>query len=176
MLLAFHDSGAAAWTIVAAYAAAAALAFAAARQSGSNQLLWWIATTVLIVLGFNKQLDLQTELTFLLRRVSHSEGWYGNRRLAEACFVMGLAALIAASGVTLRRLVRPRSRADLVAVAGLSLIATYGLMRAAKFYHLLGEPAQPTSGDMFNVAFELAGIIVVGGAALGSLFYTRGIR
>lgn len=54
----------------------------------------WLGSTILLIfLGFNKQLDLQTNLSEWLRATSIAHGWYEQRRGVQFLFIslMGLA-------------------------------------------------------------------------------------
>ena len=83
-----HDQGLLAWFVVAGYLTAAFLAFRAASATAGRERGFWVATAiVMVLLGINKQLDLQSDLTDLARTAAHSEGWYVWRRDVRAPLV-----------------------------------------------------------------------------------------
>src|SRR5688572_23307106 len=101
------------WVTVATYAAAAFFSFEALRASrlGARKLaaiappeaenqrdlvkLWSLVTLAMVVLGLNKQLDLQSLFTEILRDMAKSEGWYEQRRAYQRLFIVtiGLVGL-----------------------------------------------------------------------------------
>ena len=89
-----HDASPLAWMVVLAYLAGALACLWAARLTEPGRdLRFWAGTAVLLILlGLNKQLDLQTLLTEAGRWMARQEGWYGSRRIAQAAFIVALAA------------------------------------------------------------------------------------
>src|SRR3954468_15751872 len=66
------------WTTVVAYfAAALACGRTAAAKGGRPTPFWSLLSLLLVFLGFNKQLDLQSVLTEIGRRLAREQGWYG---------------------------------------------------------------------------------------------------
>src|SRR5213595_770462 len=91
------DVGFIPWLITFAYFVAAGLCFWAGRKEKSQSLgrarrwnapiFWFTLCGLLVALGFNKQLDLQSDLTEVGRSMAKSEGWYENRRVFQGIFV-----------------------------------------------------------------------------------------
>jgi hypothetical protein len=132
-----------AWLAVVTYAVAAWLCLRAARAPRENDptarrvaLFWLLLGVLLLALGANKQLDLQTLFINALRDLAHEQGWYRDRRLYQRWFVGALASGsvlgLAALGVGLWP-VRQRVRLALVGLGGL---LGFVLMRAALFQGL----------------------------------------
>ncbi len=165
------------WFTVAAYALAlhyAWFAIARTRQRASEleaqglpglrrertvARLWLLVFAVLLLLGLNKQLDLQTLLSDVFRELSFRQGWFGERRLWQARFIEGLvlaAVGCAALGLYLLRHVLARVRATLV---GLTVLGSFVLVRAAYFHHMLGR------GARVHWVLELSGIALLARAA-----------
>jgi hypothetical protein len=129
-----------AWLTVATYAVAAWLCLRAARALRGTAptarrvaLFWLLLGVLLVALGANKQLDLQTPFINALRDLAHEQGWYRERRLYQRWFVGALGAVsvlgLVALGVGLWP-VRQRVRLALVGFCGL---LGFVLMRAALF-------------------------------------------
>ena len=81
------------WAVAVAYLLGAAFCIRAAmvtqqhgRRHSDEQPPWWGLVAVLLFLGINKWLDLQTLLMGLGRAVSGTAGWYQHRRAVEAVF------------------------------------------------------------------------------------------
>lgn len=129
------------WLTVAAYFGAALLclreALAAGRSPGRREkaLFWGTLMMLLVVLGFNKQLDLQTLLTLTGRRIAIAQGWYENRRVAQLLFVGVVAMAGIFSVIVMQRLVRrhPDLRLPLL---GFVVLLVFVLVRAASFHHV----------------------------------------
>ena len=65
------------------------------EDRGSDLLptFWFALCGVMVFLGFNKQLDLQTCFTQVGRDMAHSEGWYESRRTVQLIFIVILVLL-----------------------------------------------------------------------------------
>ncbi len=97
---------------------------------------WCITAIVLILLGINKQLDLQSWFTQVMRDLAKEHGWYEARRQYQFAFVValgavGLLATVTAALVLWR--VLPRIG---IALLGLAILVTFVVMRAASFHHI----------------------------------------
>jgi hypothetical protein len=90
----------------------------------------------MLLLGINKQLDLQSWLTQVGRDLAKAQGWYAERQSVQTAFIeilvvcgltgMGLLALM------LRRVLRHVTGA----VLGLGFLVTFVAVRAASFHHV----------------------------------------
>jgi len=90
------------WLTVVAYFTAVPLCWMAGRsdqrahpQSGysSHPRVWFALAILLTLLGFNKQLDLQTWFTLSLKSVAKAQDWYEERRAFQALFIVGIAII-----------------------------------------------------------------------------------
>src|SRR5262245_10609472 len=88
------------WATVVAYLlAAVACGWAAVedrrvgRRTGRGRpAFWWILAVLLLLLGINKQLDLQTWFTTVGRRVAREQGWYARRKEYQTALIKAIAA------------------------------------------------------------------------------------
>ena len=164
-----------AWIVVFGYIGAVILTVMAARRApaGPERRFWWLATIVLLLLGINKQLDLQTLLTDTLRRLSRQEGWYRNRREAQMLFIIGLVAASAVAGaVMFAWLARARASGSvMLSTLGLVLLGAFVLVRATSFHHVDALLRGELLGLRLYVWLEVAGICVV---AIGAATYGWG--
>ncbi|NTZ43090.1 hypothetical protein G7A66_08300 [Altererythrobacter sp. SALINAS58] len=154
------------WVTVAAYLFAALLSVRAAERARRSRqardaLFWRTTAFLLVMLGINELLDLQTLLTSLGRAHAKANGWYGEHRKVQYAFVLalGVATLLAATAMLwfFRRM--PLSVR--MAVCGLCFIALFVLLRAASFHHLdefFGGGAPDFSWRSLQ---EVAGILIV---------------
>lgn len=162
-LLAFHDAGRAAWTIVGGYALAAVLCgLAVYHQRGRPGQNFWVGTVlVVIAFGVNKQLDLQTWLTFLGRQFAQREGWYVQRRGVEITALFAFGGLLIAAAAWFRRYASRHLAGVATAIAGLAALGAYAALRAATFYHVDLEPEGVIAGVPARDLIEFSGTILV---------------
>jgi len=113
------------------------------------------------VLGINKQLDFQTVIRNLGRKLALAEGWYAYRRLVQLVFFLTfILALIASCALYYRMLMRFIQQYRLSAV-GCSLVALYVLIRIASFEHadhIIGFNMQSWPG---LAAIEVSGLLLI---------------
>jgi hypothetical protein len=122
-------------------------------------LFWLLALCATLLLGINKQLDLQSWFTQVGRDLATSQGWYQDRHSVQKVF---LAALVlsglmgmALMGLWLRRVVHCIAGA----ILGLGFLVTFVAVRAASFHHVdrwLGDGVV-----RMNWMLELGGIALV---------------
>lgn len=162
-LLALHDSGPAAWIIVAGYVVAAiSCGLAAHCARACPQGKFWTATALLVAaLGVNKQLDLQTWLTFLGRRLAQSDGWYAERRAVEGAFLIIFAGLSVVLAAWFLRSARPNFRGRAATISGLAALGGYAILRAATFYHVDSQPDLIIATLPVRDVLEFSGTILV---------------
>lgn len=163
-----HDASPFAWVVVLAYLAGAIACGWAARftELGRDRRFWAGTAMLLILLGLNKQLDLQTPLTEAGRWMAQQEGWYGSRRLVQATFVVALAAAAFVSLAALSAWLRRSSASVKLAAFGIVLLFGFILLRAASFHHVDLWVTQNAGGLRRGWWLELAGILVIAGSAL----------
>jgi hypothetical protein len=165
------------WLIVAGYALAASLSLMAWRASRSaagrlglanpaeavseRRLAWfWLLACVMATaLGINKQLDLQSLFTDVLREVAHAQGWYDDRRRYQFRFVVTIAGLGLLAVLTTSWMLRRVLARVWTAVLGLGWVTAFVVIRAASFHHV--ETFLQRFPPGMNAAFELAGIALV---------------
>lgn len=156
------------WATVAAYALAAlACAFAARRDRGARPARFWgVLACGLVLLGINKQLDLQSLITTMGRRAIQTGGLYAYRRAYQLLYVaaVGVAGVLALG--TLAWLSRGASWPRRLALAGAVFLAAFVVARAASFHHVDQLLKIQIAGARVNALLELGGIACVGLAAL----------
>jgi hypothetical protein len=161
-----HDQGPLAWFVVAGYLTGAFLAFRAACATFGRERAFWIATgIVMVLLGVNKQLDLQSDLTDFARTAAHSEGWYSWRRDVQGLFLLSIALGTTAIAMLLWRWLRDSSHSAKVAAMGLVILLAFIFVRAASFHHIDYWVTVPVAGMRSGWWLELLGIGVISWAA-----------
>ena len=161
----FHDPSGFAWFIVAAYFAGALAAFAASR-SGNDARFWLGVSLLLLLLGLNKELDLQSLLTEVGRNLTKAIGIYEQRRLLQGLFLLLLAGAAAFAVLRLTRMLRRSSAPTRAAAVGIAILLAFILLRAASFHHIDDWVTVDVRGLRGGWWLELAGIVVITLSAL----------
>lgn len=162
------------WLTVAAYGLAAIACGIVAWRSGRKNTekishlvpFWGGVALLLLALGINKELDLQSLLTQTLRDAAMSEGWYAWRRFLQAAFIFALALLTVGLGVMGWRRVALLQRNMMIAAAGVILICAYIIIRAASFHHVALSITQHVLAHRWIWPLEFGGIAIVFYAAM----------
>jgi len=85
------------WLVVAAYLLAAVscgwVALKTDKSVSAGRKIWGLLAIVLLCLGVNKQLNLQTLMIVIGRHAALVEGWFEHRRLVQAIFCAAFALL-----------------------------------------------------------------------------------
>ena len=162
------------WVTVAAYVLAAALCcrrfvVAGAKSGRAGDRLFWLAlAAILLLLGVNKQLDLQSWFTQVGKHLAREHGWYEQRRQVQMWFVVGVAAMgvvaLGAACLVGRRWWRQGS----LALVGLAFLLAFIVVRAASFHHVDLLLRTSVLGVRVNVLLELSGIVCIMVAAATS--------
>ena len=127
-------------------------------QRAKIRFFWLIITGILICLGINKQLDLQSWLTFFGRDVSRTWGWYAHRRFAQKLFIFALAGVGGVLVYSFASRFRELWKANLLACLGLSFLSLFVLLRASSFHHMDTLINVDLFGLRMNWILELGGI------------------
>jgi hypothetical protein len=153
------------WFTVVAYLAAAAccapLVWRQARGPRFERWFWGALALMTLALGINKQLDLQSLFTQVLRDEAQRYGWFGERRILQAAFIfaVGLAGAILV-GMAWRWL--PVLQRNMrIGVTGVIFVYTYVLIRAASFHHVDIFINRSILGVKWNWIIEVGGIAII---------------
>lgn len=165
------------WTITVGYAFACWLALSAAAAAsgwrghevrgariGEGILRFWLlVSVVLLVLGLNKQLDLQRLLTETAREIAKDGGWYRGRKPIQYA-VLGAAFLAsAAAAAWMLWALRRHFRAIAPAIAGLMILAAYVAMRGTSHHDV--DAAMREGPVPLRDSMELVGLAAIGWSA-----------
>jgi len=164
------DPTIAGWVTVAAYFIAAFLCWKSgcagkSRGSSLEASFWFLLTCLLLFLGMNKQLDLQTWFTLFGKHLAQEEGWYGQRRLVQAIFISLVGLIGCISLFIFWRFARPKVRHYRLALFGAVSLTAFILIRAASFHYVDKMLGVRLNHLRLNFILELGGIACVGLAA-----------
>ncbi len=176
------DPTLAGWFTVEAYFVTAALCAMAiwrtfrAKIGGpraSHFYFWGGLALMLVLLGLNKQLDLQTWLWLVARQQARAEGWYEARRWIQIGFILGLTMGGAGMLAMFCWLSRHALRAHWGALLGAVFLLSFVVLRAASFHHVDVLLGWRLGGMPLNNWLELPGIFCI---MLSALRHSLGRR
>ena len=173
------------WVTVVAYFASAWLCYRvvtrlAASISRSSSLrvreswLWRAFFVLLIVLGVNKQLDLQSAITVYFRSMAQEEAWYDGRRTYQVAFIAGVAILGVIVGISLVAVTRQLARPVKIAGLGLCFVGAFVLIRATSFHEMDSLIRYQIVSLRLNGILELGGIATICAGAARRICQLRG--
>lgn len=130
--------------------------------SANERIIWRLLLVAMIALGVNKQLDLQSALTELVRLQAREQGWYANRRQLQEAFiatvpVLGLTALAALSVLAWHAPAQ-----TLWSCVGAAGLVVFVAIRAASFHHVDEMLNWHLAGLRFNWILEMGSLLVIG--------------
>lgn len=125
------------------------------KKDQSERRLWIVLGFLFLLLGINKQLDLQTLLFEVGKSMAHSNSWYAERRVVARGFLVLVALLATGGSLLLYRFVRHASEHAKIAAAGAVLLFGFIVVRAALF-----TKVSHVLGGRFHHGIELIGIAV----------------
>lgn len=176
------------WVTVACYAGVTLLAFWAwvSRRIASDRFrgnraelrnqrnmarLWFFCTLLLAVLGVNKQLDLQSWFTQILRDISVRGGWYDERRKYQVEFVIAIFFVGMTGTLLITYWLRHVFRRAALAIAGIGMLVIFVVIRAASYHYI--DRLLMIGTVRLNWVLEIGGIALI---AVGILISERQAR
>jgi len=131
-----------------------------------HRAFWLSLTVVMLFLGINKQLDLQSWFTQIGRQLARSQGWYSERHIVQIWFTIGMAVVGFLVLASLWWIFRRTLRSHGLALFGLVFVVTFVVMRAASFHHFEEILGWRLAHYRMNNVLEIGGTTCVGIAAL----------
>lgn len=170
------------WVTVGAYFLAAVLCYVYAHSmrrdriqlyDRGHQIFWLMLAVVMLALAINKQLDLQTLLTKIGREHAKTHEWYENRRSFQIRFIYTAMVAGVLVGLALLALTWRQWRRNALALAGLTLVGTFVVVRAASFHSVDILIGTEIAGIRVNWILELGGITLIVCAATLNILRDR---
>jgi len=172
----FNDPTFLGWFTTGMYVAAAVLCACAARSPVARlsvhrsvekrlKFFWILLAAGLAALSINKQLDLQTFLTDLLRNDAERRGWYQQRHVLQIAFVVGAVVAGVFALWLLHRLLGRQWRVHRMALGGLAVLMVYLLLRVADIERLGEMLRLPLAAHWLSALLEWAGLLMIAVAA-----------
>ena len=166
------------WIITFTYALAFAVCFlnvkslqGVGRSEPKSPLYWfWCGVAcVVLLLGANKQLDLQTWVIDVCRTLARENGWYEERRTYQTFFILITIFCGSAFAAWIIYELRGFWRECGGAVVGLAFLMAFVLIRAASLHQIDDWLAETISGAKLRHILELVGVAIVCAAATENL-------
>ncbi|MBS0478989.1 MAG: hypothetical protein JSR79_06795 [Proteobacteria bacterium] len=164
------------WLTVVAYAVATLCCYRSAHADWRNRNVWASLGIFELLLGINKQLDLQVLVTEVGRYLAKQEAWYQDRREVQLAFIAALVVLFALLIATSHLCTRSKPLAVRIALLGTSVELIFVAMRAASFHHIDAFLKTHLVGTTANFYLENFGILIVTASAWATLNSRRAPR
>jgi hypothetical protein len=168
------DPDALGWATTVAYLIAAALCARTALATrggppdappGDRPGPWWLLSAGLLLLGLNKQLDLQILVRELGIRFIDLLGMDAQRRWFGRAFVLLMALFLLRVMREAVRQMRGHTRGHHLLLTGLALLACFAVLRAGTYIPGLKQMNMRFSQSL-HLVFEFGGILLVGSSAV----------
>ena len=124
------------WFTVGAYGVAAVLVgLVALKDTLGDRALWAFCAVLLLALMVNKQLDLQSFVTALIRCHAHAAGWWEHRRDIQEIFIVVVGAFAVIGLLGILAFAQEGIFRNILLFAGLLTILGFIAIRAAGFHN-----------------------------------------
>ncbi len=162
------DSSLMGWITVLAYLGTACACAISGWQANRrrDRRFWGSVAFILLLLGINKQLDLQSWLTVVGKQVAIAQGWYDQRRTVQKQFIVGLVAVVLALLMFSIQALGQSWRRLWLAMTGMAFLGGFIVIRASSFHHIDRLLGLEWAGLRLNWILELGGIICIAVAAV----------
>jgi hypothetical protein len=158
------------WFTVGSYFACAILSFILAsihKDADRRSFFFWSTVCLLMIrLGINKQLDLQSLFTEVGRQVARTQGWLDQRRTIQFWFIVAFGTTVLGGFLSFAIIRRDLFRRFMLAFTGLFFLLSFIVVRAASFHHFDVMLGFRLFGAKMNWVLELTGIYLIIGAGL----------
>lgn len=122
---------------------------------------WFVISVWMVLLGINKQLDLQSLFAEMGRQIAIAQGWYPQRRVVQFSFIVLFGTMSVAAFAWFARTYREWFRRYALAFCGLFFLLSFVVIRAAAFHHFDEVIQYDLHGIKMNWVLELAGIYMI---------------
>lgn len=165
------------WITVLLYICAAWACYRVTRRAGHlhrtlshhERLVWDALLAGMVLLGINKQLDIQSALTEIARKAAHSHGWYEGRQQYQEAFLAAMPVVGATAFAAMVVLAWGAPRSTWLACAGTAGLIVFVAIRAVSFHAVDEALSRNLAGLSLNWILEMGSLtaIIVGATARG---------
>jgi len=143
------------------------------QHSPTCTRFWWMCVLALLLLGINKQLDLQMLLADLGRTYAKSRAWYTMRKPVQIQAVSIVLALCLGLVEIILFKLRQQPKITWLALFGLTILALYFGLRMVSLHHVDKLIMGSYGGLAMGSLIEVAGILCINASALIELLKSR---
>jgi len=132
------------------------------RKRDREFLLFWSTISLLmILLGINKQLDLQSLFTEVGRQIARAQGWIDYRRTVQFWFIVVFGTTVMGAFLLFVIMMKDLFRRFTLAFSGLFFLLGFIIIRASSFHHFDEILGFRVFELKMNWVLELAGIYLI---------------
>ena len=107
-----------------------------AKLNLESPIFWISIAMLLLLLGLNKELDLQTNITQYFRGLAREQGWYADRRIYQKMFILGMLLMTPVFLFALRNQLKQAWKNYKLVMLGLVILFVFVFIRASSFHHV----------------------------------------
>jgi hypothetical protein len=163
--LTISDPGFMGWFTVGSYFACAVVALIAVliNQTGGRRscFFWSLISLLMILLGVNKQIDLQSLFTEVGGQIAKAQGWMDQRRIVQFWFIVAFGTTALVAFLSFAIIMRGLFKRFMLAFIGLFFLLSFIFLRVVSFYHFDEILGFTPSGAKIYFVLELAGIYLI---------------
>ena len=127
----------------------------------AQQRFWLVVFLLMLALGINKQLDLQSLITAMGKYYAVRDGWLEHKRYVQVGVIISILFLSFLCLLFFFLKMRSLLKTNWLAIAGLSFLMVFIVTRATSFHHMDILINTYFVGVRANWLFELGGLAAV---------------
>lgn len=126
-----------------------------------NRAFWLLLTGLLVILGLNKQFDLQSYVTAAARCSARVGGWYEDRHQWQILFMVSVGGAFIYGARPLLRYFRGHMSGNWWAIVGATFLLAFILMRASSYHGFDSFTHYEINGVRMNWIVEISGLLLI---------------
>lgn len=131
----------------------------------NEKIIWTTLLAGMVLLGINKQLDLQSAFTEIARVAALAQGWYDQRHQYQEAFIAVMPVIGATAFAVMMVLAWQAPKSTWLACAGAAGLIVFVAIRAASFHHFDAALGRHFAGLSLNWILEMGSLVAIIGAA-----------
>ena len=136
------------------------------NRSGYHRVFWWSLFAIMLIMGMNKQLDLQCLLIVVIKQIAQNQNWYSKRHILQVWFAAGITIFSMVLLIWLGWKLKRQWRQYGLAIIGIVLLIAFVIITIAPV-HCMNQFLGLQPGDrLIKSIFEISGIVLIGISAL----------
>jgi hypothetical protein len=141
------------------------------RKADKEFLFFWsMISLLMILLGINKQLDLQSLFTEVGRQIARAENWMDRRQVVQFWFIVAFGTTSMVAFLLFVMIKRDLFRRFMLAFMGLFFLLSFIIIRASSFHHFEEMLGFELFELKMNWLLELTGIYLIFVAEFKEIF------